>query len=126
MFPRRHAPAFAVTALVAALAGCPAPDVPAPDEQRRSILPSFPPISRSPAQPWLATSPSPRPSASRFPPSPGSTPEPGQISATPAPCDAFGTVATLAIAGAITKPAGAAVGADGHLWLALYDAHQVV
>lgn len=126
MFPRRHAPAFAVTALIAALAGCPAPDVPAPDEQRLSVVPSFPPISRSPAQPWLATSPSPRPSAVRLPRVPAATPAPEQASATPPTCEAFGRVDTLVIAGAITKPAGAAVGADGHLWLALYDAHLVV
>lgn len=127
MSPRLPTPTLAVAALVALLAGCPAP-LPSEPEQRRSVRPSLPPIERSPAQPWLATSPTPRPSGFRAPPSPNSTPDPDAIAgqASAAPCEGAGAVSTLVIDGQITKPTGAAMGKDGHLWLALYDAHALV
>ena len=127
MSPRPPAPTLALAALVAALAGCPAPAA-QPTEQRVSIRPSTPPIERSPAQAWLATSPKPRPSAFRLPPSPGSPPEPDVVAASPSapPCAGPGAVYTLEVDGTITRPTGAATGPDGHLWISLYDAHAVV
>ncbi len=116
--------------LVVFVAGCPAP--PAPEaEQRRSVRPPSLPAERTSAEPWLATSPTPRPSGFVAPPTPRTSPDPDQIvNINPAfgtnPCQVPGTVGTMNIDGMPIKPTGAAVDAEGHLWISLYDTHEVI
>lgn len=131
---RTQAPALAVTALVALVAGCPAPPPVTEIEQRRSVRPPTMPADRTSAEPWLASSPTPRPSGFVAPPTPRSSPDPDQIVNTGAglpgsgsgPCQAPGQVGTLSLDGRPIKPAGAAVDAEGHLWISLYDTHELV
>lgn len=133
MSPRRSTPALAVAALVALLAGCPAPPAAEP-EQRRSVRAPGAPAERPSGATWEATSPTPgasptpRPSGFAFPPRPSSSP--GQITSVeasdPGPCQRPGEVGTLLIAGEEIKPSGAAVAGDGRLWVSSYGTHEVL
>lgn len=124
---RRSSPALAVAALVVLLAGCPAPPAAEP-EQRRSVRPPNALPERTPGPTWEAGSPTPRPSGFAFPPRPSSSP--GQIAgggaSDPGPCQRPGEVGTLVVGDEPIKPAGAAVAADGKLWVSNYGGHEVI